>query len=251
MTLHSFLNKLLLGKGDTLKTTDVIARQRKTLRRIWNSNDYRDFGLERLVRLTIVLLSFLDVGLYLRNIYKGKNRGLHRKVLTDFYVLFNCLLPFVVLVFGWYRSTIIVFITIYFAFETFMALLSMIFLSPEIPQAISHNRNLISLFLNFMQFVFFFAVLYMRWGSNELFDGDPSALKAIYLSLEMFTTVGLGDFNAEGTSDYVIMIVQMTVLLVFIYFFFALFASKFGEATFYNRKSEPKKKKAEDDKQKH
>ena len=133
-----------------------------------------------------------------------------------------------------YNHLILVFICIYFSFETLMALLSMIFLRPNIPEAISYARNLLCLFLNYMQFVFFFAILYLKFGSGCLFGNEPSRLKAIYLSLEVFTTVGFGDFHGCERSDYIILIIQMIVLLIFVYIIFTLFVSRIGKRTFYN-----------------
>lgn len=221
------------------KTSDVYARQVMEVKKVWNGNRYRNFGIERIVMLVLVILPFIDVGLFFRNMFKGEGKLLHRKLFTDFYVVLNLALPVLVLYHGWYRCTLVVWICIYFGFQTIVALLSMAFLYNVIPGAISHKRNLISLFLNFLQFVFLFAILYVSWGENsfgscgEIVNLKP--LQAVYLSFETFTTVGFGDIVPINDRGYYIIIIQMIVQLVFAYIIFTVFSDKIGSATFYNK----------------
>ena len=45
---------------DPHKTKSAIARQKKLVRNIWNGKRYNDFGVERLVRLFLVVMPFTD-----------------------------------------------------------------------------------------------------------------------------------------------------------------------------------------------
>lgn len=223
---------------DPHKTKSTIVRQRKLVRSIWNGKCYNDFGVERLVRLFLVVMPFTDLGLYLRNCFQGEGKGIHRKLFTDFYVIINLFLPYIVL-FGGYYDTWIFWACLYLGIETMCALLSMTFLTPDIPNPVSHRRNFMLLFFNFMQFVALFAVIYLRYGivlspKSSWYLGP---LKALYLSLVTFTTVGFGDMVPNNGSGYFVLICQMIVSLIFVYVLFATFTSKVGKSTYFNRQS--------------
>ena len=222
-------------------TSNTLKRQKQEIKDVWNGKVYPNFGIERLVMLLLVILPFTDIALYLRNIFIGKGKLLYRKLFIDFYVLLNVLFPFLVLLFRWYDTWWVVVLCVYLGIETMIALLSMTFLSKNIPSAISYNRNLLSLFLNFIQMVFLFALLYMCCGNGFKDLEGISSLQAIYLSLETFTTVGYGDIVPDSRCAYIILIAQMLVQLIFVYFLFSIFTSKIGNDTFFNRQKVKKK----------
>lgn len=222
--------------NDTQKTKSVIKRQKKLVREVWNGSRYNDFGLERLLRLFLAVFAFTDIGLYLRNCFQGEGKGLHRKIFVDFYVVINLLFPCIIL-FAGLSSSWIFWMCVYLGIETLCALLSMSFLTPNIPSSISYRRNLLSLFLNFLQFAFLFANVYIRYGIGNSDSNLMTPIKALYLSLETFTTVGFGDVVPNNTTGYVVLVFQMIISLVFIYLFFAVFTSKLGYPTYFNKKS--------------
>lgn len=225
---------------DNLNAGNVLERQRRLLKEVWQGDKYNDFGIERILRLILVLLTFTGLGLYIRNYFQGKNMGLKRKLAIDSYVVFQIAFPLITLFEGWYRSRIIVLVCAFMGFETLVALMSMSFLTPNIPTAISNRRNHLLLFLNFLQFVALFAVFYMYCGDNAFAPTDQCAflpmtpVKALYMSLETFTTVGFGDMIPNTNLGYRILIIQMLVSLLFIYIFFSIFAAKMSAPTFYN-----------------
>lgn len=220
-------------------TIDVYSRQIQEIKNVWNGNRYRNFGIERVVMLILAILPFTDVGLLLRNLFRGKGKLLHRKLFIDFYVVLNVLFPLCVLFLEWFSYSWIVWICVYLGFQTTNALLSMVFLHKIIPGAISHNRNLIALFLNYLQMILLFAIIYVSWGedcfgsSGEIVKMKP--LHALYLSLETFTTVGFGDIIPLKDRGYIIMIFQMLIQLIFVYIIFVIFSDKIGASTFYNK----------------
>lgn len=224
---------------DPHKTKSVIVRQKKLVKDVWNGKPYKDFGVERLFRLFLVVIPFTDVGLYLRNCFQGEGKGIHRKLFTDLYVVLNLLLPYLVLFCGGCNSWLFG-VCVYFGVQTMCALLSMIFLTPNIPKAVSYRRNFILLFMNFLQFTALFAIFYVRYGVVSLGNNNPwylDPLKALYLSLETFSTVGFGDIVPNNGTGYLILICQMVVLLFFIYIFFATFTTKLGNPTYLNRET--------------
>lgn len=225
--------------NDTQYVKDTVSRQCDEVRDVWNGAKYHNFGIERFLMLLLSILPFFGLGLYLRNIYKGENLLIHRKLLTDLYVLWNLCFPFFVLFSGLYKYSLFVVLCVYFSSETIVALLSMLFLN--IPKPISYRRNLLCLFLNFLQFTAFYAVLYLSWGKSFVIGSckddltEVDSLQALYFSLETLTTVGYGDVSATTNMGYIILIVQMLTSLLFIGVFFSVFSSKIGESTFYNK----------------
>lgn len=224
-----------------MNTKSTINRQKGFVKNEWNNKGYKSFGIEKMVRLLLVTLPFLDLGLYLRNCFQGEDKLKSRKIATDVYVVLNMLLPLMVLYFGWYNCKFVVWICVYFGVMTLLALLSMSFLSGLIPRAMSNQRNVICLFLNYCQVVLLFAVLYLGLAPDgfgacgEIMELKP--LKAIYLSLEVFTSVGFGDVVPITSVAYIILIVQMLVQVIFVYLLFVIFIGRQGDSTFYNRMS--------------
>lgn len=223
-----------------MNTGSTIRRQWKSTRKVWDNNSYKSFGIEFLVRLILVTLPFLDLGLYLRNMSQGKNKLLARKIVTDIYVVMNMMLPAIVLYYGWYEYKFVAWICVYFGVMTLIALLARTMLDDLIPAAISYKRNIICLFLNYLQFVLLFAVLYLGFAPDGFSIGGEkfslTGLKAIYLSFEVFTSVGFGDIVPQTKMSYCILIFQMIIQLIFVYVLFATFVTKISDDTFYNKK---------------
>lgn len=88
--------------------------------------------------------------------------------------------------------------------------------------------------------VFLFAVLYLGLAPDGFgacgIIRELGALDAIYLSLEVFTSVGFGDIVPITPVAYGILITQMLVQVIFVYLLFVIFVGRQGEGTFYNRK---------------
>lgn len=80
-----------------MNTGSTIDRQWKNTKKVWENKGYKSFGIEFIIRLVLITLPFLDIGLYLRNIFQGKDRLLARKTVTDIYVVVNMMLPGTVL----------------------------------------------------------------------------------------------------------------------------------------------------------
>lgn len=243
-------NKKPKEKAVIMKTKSTIERQIGYVKKEWNNKGYKNFGIEKVIRFLLLILPFLDLGLYLRNCFQGENKLKSRKKATDVYVVLNMLFPFIVLYFGWYDSKVVVWICVYFGVMTLLSLLSRSFLQDLIPSAMSNQRNVICLFINYVQIVFLFAVLYLGLAPDGFGACGQTmnlgALNATYLSLEVFTSVGFGDVVPLTSVAYKILIVQMLVQVIFVYLLFVIFINKQGEKTFYNRKRKNKKAKGMD-----
>lgn len=227
-----------------MNTGSTIKRQWKNTKKVWENKGYKSFGIEFIIRLILITLPFLDFGLYLRNFFQGKDKLLARKIVTDIYVVANMMLPGAVLHFGWYKCELVVWICAYFGIMTLVALLARTLLDDIIPAAISYKRNIICLFLNYLQFVLLFAVFYLALAPGGFHFGDDkfvlNGLNAIYLSFEVFTSVGFGDIVPQTGIGYCILIGQMIIQLIFVYILFATFVPKMYDDTFYNKQKTKK-----------
>ena len=227
-----------------MNTGSTIDRQWKNTKKVWGNKGYKSLGIEFIIRLILITLPFLDFGLYLRNFFQGKDKLLARKIVTDVYVVANMMLPGAVLYFGWYECELVVWICAYFGFMTLVALLARTLLDDIIPAAISYKRNIICLFINYLQFVLLFAVFYLALAPGGFHFGDEklalNGLNAIYLSFEVFTSVGFGDIVPQTKTAYCILIAQMILQLIFVYILFATFVPKMYDDTFYNKQKTKK-----------
>lgn len=77
-----------------MKTKNTINRQIGYVKKVLNDKGYKSFGIEKILRLLLVILPFVDVGLYLRNCFQGEGKLKSRKIATDVYVVLNMLFPF-------------------------------------------------------------------------------------------------------------------------------------------------------------
>ena len=89
------LKKLIFGKYDSNhKLKPAIKNQAKNVKRIWNNKTYKDFGIERILRLFLVSIQFIFPALYIRHI-SGLFGLLQRKIFVELYVLIKLCLPLI------------------------------------------------------------------------------------------------------------------------------------------------------------
>ena len=146
----NFFEKIIVGKSlERLdkKPKSAIIIQAENIKDVWNSKKYKDFGIERVLRLFLVCIQFLFPGLYIRCL-SGMRNTLTRKVCNEIYVLAKITLYlFFLFVFqphSWYSL-----VCVYLISETFCYLLGLIFLDAEYKKAASYRRNLLMTIINF------------------------------------------------------------------------------------------------------
>lgn len=240
----NFIKKIFLGKPQEIKRykLNALSKQKENVLNVWNNRCYKDFGIERIVRLLCVLSLYLFPGLYIRHI-SGKWGTICRKLSIEFYVIFKLILPIILLSCGISTNLLAVIICIYLGTETIHYLLSLIFLKEEFTQPISYKRSVLTLFLNYLEVTLDFAVIYsyLSWNNPSNFSKLMDWIQSIYFSFVSSTTVGYGDFYPESSLAMAVVIVQIILFLVFIGLFLSYFTSKIGNTTYYNQKNNNKK----------
>ena len=155
----NFFKKIFIGKSDTIlgkKPKSAIKAQIESVKDVWISKKYTDFGIERVLRLFLVCVQFLFPSLYIRN-FSGRKNTLTRKICNEIYVMMKIsLYLFFLFVFqtcSWYS-----YVCAYLILETLCYLLGLIFLNTEYKKAASYRRNLLMTIINFAEIVFIFHI---------------------------------------------------------------------------------------------
>lgn len=203
-------------------------RQREIIQDIISKKSYKDFGIERGLRLFCAFFQYVSLANYIR--YKFDKNAITRKTAVEVYMIVSTFLPFILVLFNIWNSCILIIIITYLLIETVLYLITLVVLPPNIPKPISSMRNFISLFFNYMQLSFAFAVYYLNAGLTD------SRLTSLYFSIVTQTTVGYGDVCVQMPMQKILVIIHIFISILFTYMFFAYFIS------FVNNESKSKGK---------
>lgn len=231
-----FLRKLIAGDYslNAKKPGSAIKKARKQLSDEWNNRHYQDFFLERIVRLALILQSFVFPGLYIREI-SGRYGLKCRKISLEFYAIAKMLLPIIIILQGWYIDSWTIGVCIYLSVETILYLLSLVFLSGIYTSPISYKRSLITLFVNYIEVSMTFAVIYAYLWQIEQ-SSSLSYIRAVYFSIITATTIGFGDIVPNTSVEQFVVIIQSLISLIFVGMFFSYFLSHINETSYINKK---------------
>jgi len=236
-----FIRILLLGQEHSQPTNNLrpaIRNQWLNVKRIWTNDHYNDFGLERVIRLTLALLLFIFPGLYVRAFF-GRFGLLGRKLGVELYVLIKLFLPILFFKLNLTNYLWIAAVCGIMAFETVVYLATLIFLSNEFARPISYRRSLTTLFINYIEVCLEYAVVYSYCNiSIPNFFEKPITkdIQAIYFSFATSATVGYGDIVVKDDFGLLLVISQIILFLIFVVLFINFFASKIQDPTYYNAK---------------
>lgn len=237
----TFIKTLFLGQENSRPVNTLrpaIKNQCLNVKRIWKNTHYKDFGLERIIRLILALLLFIFPGLYIRH-FSGKMGLLSRKLWIELYVIFKFILPIVFFKLDLTNELFVTIVCGYMALETIVYLASLIFLSNEFAGPISHRRSILTLFINYVEVCLNYAVIYSYCNITiENFFNKPltTDVQSIYFSFVTSATVGYGDITPIDSFGQCLVISQIILFLVFVVLFINFFAAKVQESTYYNVK---------------
>jgi len=159
--MKEVLYKLFLGKPEYNKPLRHSAyyNYRVNVVSIWNNEKHHDIGFEKVLRLVLVAAQIIFPGIHIRNFF-GKYGVITRNVAIEFYVLLKTLLPLAFLVTGFYQHISAVVMASYLLLETIFYVASLIFVSDIFVKPRSYRRNILMLFLNYLEISLCFAVIY-------------------------------------------------------------------------------------------
>jgi hypothetical protein len=222
--LKQFLKDLFIGKGNygNKKLRPAFQNQWTNFEKVWNDKKDQSFGIERVVRILLVLQPFLFPTLYIRHI-GGNGRILTRKLVIELYVLLKFVFPFAILLLCISQNPFALFVVAYLMVETILYLSGLVFLSDIYIEPISYKRSLILLLINYVETTIGFAVLYR--GLNLLKDASgcdiTTSISAVYFSFVTSATVGFGEITAKNSEGQLLVVPQLIVMLLYLILFFS------------------------------
>lgn len=223
--MKHILYKLFFGKQEYNKPLNHSAylAYRVNMRRIWNNEKHHDIGFEKILRLFLVSVQIIFPGIHIRNVF-GRFGVIKRNVAIEFYVLFKTVLPIIFLISGFYKYKAAVLISSYLLGETICYVASLIFVSDMFVKPRSYRRNILMLFLNYMEISLCFAVIYA--GLHLLGDKPFTVMDYIYFSIVTSTTIGYGDMHPVTHTGQLMVCIQAVMVVAFIVLFLNFFGSK-------------------------
>ncbi len=242
----NFFIKLIMGTNrPESRPRSVYVKEVLAVRRIWNNKTYNDFGLERILRLTLILLSFIMPGTLIRQLC-GRKQLLFRKVVIEAYSLFKI---------GWYlflfkmdltTSVWALIISIILTIDTIHFMFSKIFLNDIHQQPISFKRTLLMTLINIMEVMFCFAFMYSFIDDTNNVAGriifsqghQLTDLQTIYFSFVTSATIGYGDIAAKDPLVMKLVILQIMLSLFFLVIVITTITNRLHDDTFYNKGKE-------------
>jgi len=216
ITCKHWLSKFVLGsfadnsskKGSPPKS--AYNKQWESIKNIWNSKKYNDFGIERLCRLMLAMLQYVFLGIHIRNF--ARKSAIIRKIIVDCYVLLKIIFYCGLLFIGC-KNNFVLGLCSYLILETVVYLFNLLLLRDVYTQPASYKRNLLLTLLNFFEISLGFACIYNCMQS--LFIKMDSTSDAIYFSFVNATSLGFGDIVPQFLLSKIFCTIQN--ILSFIY----------------------------------
>jgi hypothetical protein len=225
--MRHFLRKLLLGKitkdDKPLLKINPIQKRILNIQSIWNNDHQEDNGIEKIFRLFLSISQLVFPGVYIKYIFSRKNYE-YQDIAMDFYIILKLLFPIYILKNNLQDKNILIYIMVYVLLETVLYIPTLIFASDMLSRPRSYKRSMLLLFLNYLEIVFAFAVLYtlgdnMNKPFTHWFD-------AVYFSIISANSVGYGDFYPITTFAKVLVSIQAMFFLSFVVLFLNFFSAK-------------------------
>ena len=231
-----FFHTIFFGKDPPeIQLKPAFQHQWQNVKDIWNNKYYKDFGIERLIRLFLALSQFAFPGLYIKA-FIGRWGLVGRKLAVEFYVLVKLLLPIIFFKFGMTGQAWVLWLTIYIIVETMIYLACVIYLSDVFAKPTTYRRSLTLIFINYIEITLSYAVIYSYCNINipHFFNHALTTnMQAIYFSFITSATVGFGDIYPVHDKGHFLVMTQLIVFIIFVGLYFNFFSSKVQDASYY------------------
>ncbi len=223
--MQSILRKLLLGNVSRIPKPEYnpVQKRIQNIKAIWNNNHQDDNGIEKIVRLFLSSSQLLFPGVYIK--YLACLKGYeYRDLALDFYVLLKVTFPLLILIYQWQSYPFVIWIMVYVLLETVLYIPTLIFASDLFSKPRSYKRSMLLLFLNYIEIIFAFGVLYscgnfLNKPLNNWFD-------AVYFSIITSSSIGYGDYYPATTIGKILVSAQAILFLFFVILFLNFFSTK-------------------------
>ena len=235
--MKSILKKLLLGNLAKIPKPEYnpVRKRIMNIKAIWNNNHQNDNGIEKLVRLFLSSSQLLFPGVYIK--YFAYLKGYeYRDLALDFYVLLKVAFPLLILINHWQSYHYVIWIMIYVLLETILYIPTLIFASDMFSKPNSYKRSMLLLFLNYIEIIISFGVLYSC--GDYLNKPFGHWFDAIYFSTINSASIGYGDYYPVTTIGKVFATAQAFLFLFFVVLFLNFFTAKIKVKGYFDIENE-------------
>lgn len=222
--MRKHIRKFFIGSSrrDDDVVVEGLQQHFQKIQSVWEGNLYEDFGIERIFRLFLITVKLLFPGIYLSLIF-SRGDYLAKKLIGEFYVLLKTIFPFLILYYGGSTNPVLQILNVYLLIETLIYILNKIYVA-EHEYETAHKRSVLLLFLNYVEVVMAYAVIYAS--GNHMNLPFHTYLDAIYFSAVSGATIGFGDIHPITQFGKAVVICQTFTSLSFLVLFFNFFGSK-------------------------
>jgi hypothetical protein len=206
-----------------LLKVNPIRKRIVNIQSIWNNDHQEDNGIEKIFRLFLSISQLIFPGVYIKYLFSRKNYE-YQDIAMDTYIILKLLFPIYILKNNLQDQNILIYIMVYLLLETILYIPTLIFASDMLSRPKSYKRSMLLLFLNYLEIVFAFAVLYtlgdnMNKPFTHWFD-------AVYFSIITANSVGYGDFYPVTPYAKALVSIQAMFFLSFVVLFLNFFSAK-------------------------
>lgn len=234
--MRRIIRKLLLGNVTKMDKPKFNPIQKKiqNIKAIWNNDHQDDNGIEKIVRLFLSSSQLFFPAVYLKYIISKKGSE-YVDLTLDFYVLLKVLFPLLIIFNEWQDNTFVIGVMLYVMLETILYIPTLIFASDLFSQPRSYKRSMLLLFLNYLEMVFSFAVLY----SFNTYFNKPFThwFDPIYFSTITASTIGYGDYYPIVPMGKLLVSLQSMLVLMYVVLFLNFFSTKIKSKGYFDSSS--------------
>lgn len=223
--MRRIIKKFVLGdkKQGEFQPTGSIGKRIKNIKAIWNNDHQNDVGIEKILRLFLASSQFLFPGIYIKHFFGKKGSQIH-DLAMDVYVLFKVMFPIFLIYFQFTHNHLVIGCIIWLMAETILYVPSLIFASDSIASPSSYRRSMLLLFLNYMELIFSFALIYSH--GNYLNVPFVNWYDPIYFSFTTLATIGFGDYHPVTAIGKFLVCCQSLLFLAFVVLFINYFSNR-------------------------
>jgi hypothetical protein len=235
--MRKILKKLLLGNVSNVTKPKFNPVQRRLLniKAIWNNDHQDDNGIEKIFRLFLSSTQLLFPGIYIKYLACKKGSE-YQDLALDFYILLKVAFPLLILINQWQKYPFILWIMVYVLLETILYIPTLIFASDLFTKPRSYKRSMLLLFLNYLEIVFAFGVLYSL--GNYLNRPFTHWFDAVYFSTITSSSIGYGDFYPVTAIGKILVSIQALLFLFFVVLFLNFFSTKIKAKGYFDLENE-------------
>jgi len=228
---------------------NVLSHQWQRFLDVWNntvSEKSNAIGIERILKLFLVLSQFAFPGIYVRAFF-GQFGVLWKNIGIELYVVIKLLSAAIILRYlapdfaiQSMESTMLIIWVKYMVAESLLYTGTLIFCNDVFASPRSYKRNIILLLCDYFEIGLDFASLYLITRSIKFANGDAviKSLDATYFSFVTSLTVGYGDIVPAGPIGRQLVIFQTAIFLIFGVLFLNFYTSRIEGKNVDNRNDE-------------